>query len=106
MEENGFWLGQLQDHLTTPGCDDGSDILRYEKALAAVTVKDIQQAAKTLLPRDRYVKVVLYPEKFDEKRRRQIAVIFLLVAPVDFTPNRGPPASLLRPLFISPIDPT
>ena len=66
VEENGFWLGQLQDHLTTPG-DDGSDILRYEKALAAVTVKDIQQAAQTLLPRDRYVKVVLYPEKFDEK---------------------------------------
>ncbi len=38
MEENSFWLAQLQDHLTTPG-DDGSDILRYEKALAAVTAR-------------------------------------------------------------------
>ena len=66
LEENSFWLGQLQDHLTTPG-DDGGDILRYDKALASITVKDIQQAAQTLLPRDRYVKVVLYPEKFDEK---------------------------------------
>ena len=66
MEDNSFWLTQLQDHLTTPG-DDGGDILRYEKALAAVTAEDVQQAAQTYLPRDRYVKVVLYPEKFDEK---------------------------------------
>jgi predicted Zn-dependent peptidase len=35
--------------------------------LAAVTVEDIQQAAQTFLPADRYVKVVLYPEKYDEK---------------------------------------
>ena len=66
LEENYFWLMQLEDHLTTPG-DDGGDILRYEKALAAVTAEDVQQAAQTYLPRDRYVEVVLYPEKFDEK---------------------------------------
>ena len=66
LEENSFWLAQLQNHLTSPG-DDGGDILRYDKALASVTVQDIQQAAQTLLPRDRFVKVVQYPEKFDEK---------------------------------------
>jgi zinc protease len=65
MEENPFWLAQLEDHLTTPG-DDGSDILQYEKLLAEVTVEDVQQAAQTYLSDDRYVKVVLYPEKFDE----------------------------------------
>jgi predicted Zn-dependent peptidase len=43
------------------------DILRYEKTLAAVTAEDVQRAAQTYLPRDPYVKVVLYPEKFDEK---------------------------------------
>ena len=66
VEDNSFWLTQLQDHLTTPS-DDGSDILRYEKTLAAVTAEDVQRAAQTYLPRDPYVKVVLYPEKFDEK---------------------------------------
>ena len=66
MEENSFWLTQLQDHLTTPG-DDGSAILQYEKVLASVTAEDVRQAAQTYLPADRYVKVVLYPEKFDEK---------------------------------------
>jgi zinc protease len=66
MEENSFWLTQLQDHLATRG-DDGSDILQYEKVLAAVTLEDVQQAAQTYLPADRYVRVVLYPEKFDEK---------------------------------------
>ena len=66
MEENYFWLMQLEDHLTTPG-DDGSDILRYEEVLAAVTVEDVRQAAQRYLPADRYVRVVLYPEKFDEK---------------------------------------
>lgn len=66
LEDNTFWVSELQDHLTTPG-DDGSDILRYEKALASITAQDVQRAAQTLLPADRYVKVVLYPEKFDEK---------------------------------------
>ncbi len=40
------------------------------KALAAVTAKDMQQAAQTYLPADRYVKVVLYPEKFDETNKQ------------------------------------
>ena len=66
LEDNTFWVSQLQDHLTTPG-DDGGDILQYEKTLAAVTADDVQRAAQTYLPRDHYVKVVLYPEKFDEK---------------------------------------
>ena len=66
LEDNSFWLGQLQDHLTTPG-DDGSDILKYEQALAGLTVEDVRQAAQTYLPADRYVKVVLYPQNFDEK---------------------------------------
>ena len=30
LEENPFWLTQLENHLTTPG-DDGRDILSYEK---------------------------------------------------------------------------
>ena len=69
LEDNSFWLGQLQDHLTTPG-DDGSDILKYDQALAGLTAKDLQQAVQTYMPADRYVKVVLYPEKFDEKANK------------------------------------
>jgi zinc protease len=69
LEENSFWLGQIESHLTRPG-DDGSDILNYEKTLAAVTAKDVQEAAQAYLPADRYVKVVLYPEKFDEKANK------------------------------------
>jgi zinc protease len=65
LEDNSFWLKQLQDHLTTPG-DDGSDILRYDAALSAVTAESVQKAAQTYLPADRYVEVVLYPEKFNE----------------------------------------
>ena len=69
VEDNSFWLTQLQDHLTTPS-DDGGDILRYEKTLTAVTAEDVQRAAQTYLPRDHHVKVVLYPEKFDEKTNK------------------------------------
>jgi zinc protease len=69
LEDNSVWLTQLQDHLTTSG-DDGSDILKYEQALAGVTAKDLQQAVQTYLPADRYVKVVLYPEKYDETNKQ------------------------------------
>ncbi len=66
LEDNSFWLGQLQDQLVTAG-GDGSDILKYEQVLAGVTVDDIQKAARTYLPADRYVRVVLLPQSLDVK---------------------------------------
>ncbi len=66
LEDNSFWLGQLQDQLVTAG-SDGSDILKYEQVLAGVTVDDVREAAETYLPADRYVRVVLLPQSLDVK---------------------------------------
>jgi zinc protease len=67
LEENYFWLWQLESRLTTPG-DDVRYILRYQDALAAVTREQVRHAIQTYLPRDRYVKITLYPEELDAKR--------------------------------------
>ena len=64
QESNDFWLSQLEYYFTTPG-EDPMDILGYDRWVNAVTPGDIQDAARATLPDDRYVKVVLYPEKLD-----------------------------------------
>jgi zinc protease len=60
---NYFWLGSLERLATTPG-EDLLEILRYDEMLAALTGDRMRQAAEEYLPKDRYVKVVLYPEAF------------------------------------------
>jgi zinc protease len=42
---------------------DHARILDFEKRTEAITVNDVQAAAKRYLRRDNYVQVVLYPEK-------------------------------------------
>jgi zinc protease len=61
LRENHYWLGKLQTaelYKTNP-----SALLDYEKQVAAITVEEIKAAAQRYLKNDRYVQVVLYPEK-------------------------------------------
>ena len=43
--------------------DDPLDILKYPELVKSLTSDDIKKAAETYLKRDRYVKVVMMPEK-------------------------------------------
>jgi zinc protease len=63
MRSNYFWLSTLQRLATTPG-EDLLEVTRYGDLAASLTAEKIQRAAQDLLRRDRYVKVVLYPEGF------------------------------------------
>ena len=61
LRENGFWLGRLQAAALYG--TDPSEILDYERKVAAITPPDLQAAAQRYLKRDNYVQLVLYPEK-------------------------------------------
>jgi zinc protease len=61
LKDNTYWLGKLQQTIeigTNP-----ADILTGEKRIAAITTKDIKEAANKYLNDKNYVQVVLYPEK-------------------------------------------
>ena len=61
MRENAYWLGSLGNAVlfgTEP-----ARLLSYEKDVAAITIADVQAAAKRYLRQDNYVQVVLVPEK-------------------------------------------
>jgi zinc protease len=62
LEDNTFWATQLDQEITSPS-QDPQDILRYSDVMKSLTAKDVQEAAGEFMPADRYVKVVLYPEK-------------------------------------------
>ena len=64
LEDNGFWLGELESYGLDPE-GDPLDILTYADLIDQLTVEEIQQAAQELLPLDRYVLVVLYPESYE-----------------------------------------
>jgi zinc protease len=60
IQDNGFWLSSLSNaHIngTNP-----ENILEYEKRVDALTIKDLQNAAKKFLDMNNYVRTVLYPE--------------------------------------------
>ena len=61
LRENSFWLGSLQSSVLYG--TDPAIILDYGKRVAAVTVDDIQAAARKYLLQDNYVQVVMRPEK-------------------------------------------
>ncbi|QNA91018.1 insulinase family protein [Massilia sp. Dwa41.01b] len=61
LRENGYWLGRIQSALM-----DGTDpatLLTHEARVEALSVADVQQAARRYLDTNNYVQVVLYPEK-------------------------------------------
>jgi len=61
LKENDHWL----DNLSTAWIEqtDPQWVLDYSKKVDALTVKDIQDAAKKYLNMQNYIKAVLYPEK-------------------------------------------
>lgn len=61
MRENGYWLGRMQA-AQLMGTDPAT-ILEHEKRIAAMTVGDLQKAARRYFNMHNYVQVVLYPEK-------------------------------------------
>ena len=61
MKENGTWLAQLQSFVF-PG-DNPDYFINYDKYVDALTVKDIQDAAKSLLTTKNVVTGILRPEK-------------------------------------------
>lgn len=61
MKDNAFWARQLIQ-LTENGTD-GKSILNYEQRVTALTVKDIQDAARRYLDMKNFVQVVLNPQK-------------------------------------------
>src|SRR6185503_6977010 len=60
LQSNDAWL----DNLSTAFIDQNNpeNILDYEQKVDALTVKDVQNAAKKFLNMNNYVKIVLYPE--------------------------------------------
>ena len=60
LQSNDFWLNGLANAWIDRNDPEG--ILDYEKRVAALTVSDLQKAAKKFLNLDNYVKAVLYPE--------------------------------------------
>jgi zinc protease len=65
LEENSFWLGVL-DFYYGQEKEDLLDVLRYTNMIDSLTAEDIQATARQYLDFDNYVKVVLYPEGFEE----------------------------------------
>ena len=60
LRENAFWLNQIRAAAQQGRPLD--DIVRFDERLAALTLEDIAAVAGRSLPRDRYVRVALFPE--------------------------------------------
>jgi zinc protease len=86
MKENNTWLSALQS-LKFPG-GSASRFIEYEKYVNALTVKDIQDAAKVLLNGANVVTGILRPDSSDQanvgKRKTEVIQTIELSSP-DFT---------------------
>ena len=60
MQSNDAWLNNLSNSFIDQ--NDPENILNYEQKVEALTVQDLQNAAKKFFPMNHYVKAVLYPE--------------------------------------------
>jgi zinc protease len=61
VKDNGYWLGEL--HSIQLFKADPDRMLNYDKYLAALTVKDVQEAAKIIFGGPNRATAVMYPEK-------------------------------------------
>lgn len=61
LKNNSFWLGILQTYISNG--DDPRDLLKYPDLVRSLTSDDLKAAARTYLDTNRYVQVVLIPEK-------------------------------------------
>lgn len=63
MQENGFWMGQIQgSYQYNENRDANADINEYSKAVKSVTAKDIQEMAKKFMNLNNYAVINLKPE--------------------------------------------
>ncbi|MET0466841.1 MAG: insulinase family protein [Chitinophagaceae bacterium] len=60
IQNNNYWLSALSNSWINK--EDPENILTFEQKVDALTLQDIQAAAKKFLPLDKAVKAVLYPE--------------------------------------------
>jgi len=60
LQSNDYWLNSLSNGWINS--ENPENILDYEEKVNALTIKDLQEAAKIFLPLDRVVRAVLYPE--------------------------------------------
>ncbi|MGZ8509645.1 MAG: M16 family metallopeptidase [Chitinophagaceae bacterium] len=60
LQSNDYWLGSLSNGWINR--ENPANILDYEEKVNALTIQDLQEAAKKFLPLDKVVKAVLYPE--------------------------------------------
>lgn len=60
IKDNAFWSKQLLAAIETGST--GTDLVSYEKRVAALTANDVKEAAKKYLDMKNYVEVVLNPE--------------------------------------------
>ncbi len=67
LEQNYFWQGALMSYVTEADVElaDLLDLEMVKSRVEAVTAADIQAAAVTFLPLDRYILATLYPEDFE-----------------------------------------
>jgi predicted Zn-dependent peptidase len=63
MLDNGTWMAWIiRFAVEQPGLL--SEILRMDEVIEEVTPEDIQALARTLLPQDRHVTLILHPKDF------------------------------------------
>jgi zinc protease len=60
LQNNGAWLDVLSSAFINQ--ENPEDFLNYEQRVDALTVQDLQNAAKKFFNMNNYIKVVLYPE--------------------------------------------
>jgi zinc protease len=68
IKDNQFWARQIIQSVELGNSPD-LVLLSYPERIAALTVKDVQDAAKKYLDMKNYVQVVLYPETMIEPKR-------------------------------------
>ena len=68
LEQNNYWLNLLEFYAAEDDVDlaDFVDLEVVESQAEAVTAADLQAAAATFIPLDRYILVTLYPEDFEQ----------------------------------------
>jgi zinc protease len=63
LKENAFWLGQLQARVKYDIPLEGILLSNFERYVDALSVEDIQRAAKAYLTEDNFIELVLMPEE-------------------------------------------
>lgn len=67
LQSNDFWLENLSNAFIN--LDNPENILDYEQKISAITVEDLQNAAKKFLTLNNMIKSVMYPESSDVKEQ-------------------------------------